>query len=205
MSSDQRHLWLNQQAPLLKIVEQSNNSKAVQWAYELLKKEYRLEMKDVSPKWLYRISQSKYDFTHKLALDYLQNATGVEEGMYYQQGYHKAIIGFLGLDRIQHGNAEIDFAISYLQSVGANPENTWLTSELPLDEIVDCFDQTTQNYVIWECICWKEMKESQPMKMLLISTFLQCYSKILERFNCFEANTKEIHFSCLQNGISIFY
>ena len=88
-------------------------------------------------KWLYRISQSKYDFTHELALDYLQNATGVEEGMYYQKGYHKAIIGFLGLDRIQHGNAEIDFSISYLQSAGANPENTWLTSELPLDEICE--------------------------------------------------------------------
>ena len=131
----QEHLWLDQMSPLLKVVEQSRSETNVSWAYELLCKRYRLEMKKVSSQWLYRVSQSKYDFTHQLALNYLQNATGVEEGEFHKVGYHKTIIGFLGFDTVQHSDAAIAFAVSYLQSVSANPENAWLVQALPLENI----------------------------------------------------------------------
>ena len=127
-----KDLWLNNQLALLKVVEQSASSTNVTWAYNLLKEEYRIAMKEVSADWLYRVSQSKYDFIHQLALDYLQNQTGVGSGEYYQKGYYKTIIGFLGFDRIQHSHEAITFASDYLTMMGANPKNTWLVQELPL-------------------------------------------------------------------------
>ena len=190
MSNEQRHLWLHQQGPLLKIVEQSNNETAVTWAYNLLKDQYRLEMKKVPSDWLYRVSQSKYTFTHKLALDYIKNVTGAEEGQYYEFGYHKTIIGFLGLDRIKHGHDEITFAISYLQSAGANPENTsWLIEEFPLADI--CRLLNSQNSKIRSL--GMHLLEGNEGKSLYEEKFTRdFFTRLLKNNNTFKFASKQI-------------
>ena len=132
---EKRALWLQQQTPLLKVVEESRNPSHVRWAYDFLVEDFRLEMKEVSPEWLYRVSQSTVEGTAELALDYLENVTGVGEGEFYAKGYHKTIIGFLGINTRTQSSEAVDFAISYLQSAMANEDNTWLIDALPLQMV----------------------------------------------------------------------
>ena len=132
----QEHLWKRDQRSLMKIVEQSQSEENIDWAYEFLKEHFRKEMKTVSGEWLYRVSQSKYDFTHTYALDYPQNVTGVEKAAFYANGYHKTIIGFLGFGMVEHSNAAISFACEYLTMMGANPDNNdWIAEEFPLEYV----------------------------------------------------------------------
>ena len=128
-------LFVRDQLSLLKVVEQSANKRNVTWAYNLLKKEFRMPMKEVSSQWLYRVSQSKYDFTRPLALDYLQNETGVGKGSFHEKGYHKTVIGFLGIEGEEHNSSAVDFACDYLTMVGADPKNTWLVDAFSLENI----------------------------------------------------------------------
>ena len=123
------------QQALMKIVEQSKNADNVTWAYEFLKEHFRKDMKKVDADWLYRVSQSKFDFTHTKALDYLQNVTGIEKGMFKDAGYHKTIIDFLGFGLVKHGYDAINFAVEYLLMVGADPTNDWIVIELPLEKV----------------------------------------------------------------------
>ena len=132
---EQATLWKRDQRSLLKVVEQSCSDDNVGWAYDFLKEHFRKEMKEVSSDWLYRVSQSKYTYTHDLALDYLKNVTGVEKGVFYDKGYHKTIIGFLGFGMVEHSTDAINFAVEYLTMMGANPKNTWLTDEFPLEYV----------------------------------------------------------------------
>ena len=132
---EQVELWKRDQVSLMKVVEQGRNETLVDWAYDFLKKHFRKEMKTVSSEWLYRVSQSKYDFIHTKALDYLQDVTGVEKGRFYDEGYHKTIIGFLGFEKVQHSDTAVEFAVEYLTMMGANPENTWLVEAFPLHNV----------------------------------------------------------------------
>jgi hypothetical protein len=132
---DQVALWKQDQVSLMKVVEQGRSENNVNWAYAFLKKHFRKEMKTVSAEWLYRVSQSKYDFIHTNALDYLQNVTGVEKGRFYEAGYHKTIIGFLGFENVEHSDDAVAFAVDYLTMMGANPENTWLVNAFPLHNV----------------------------------------------------------------------
>ncbi len=135
-STDQETLWKQDQRSLMRVVEQSRNEDSVSWAYDFLKEHFRKEMKEVSGEWLYRVSRSKYDFTHRLALDYLQNVTGVEKGNFEGKGYHKTIIGFLGFGMVEHSDEAIHFACEYLTMMGADPKNAnWIADELPLEHV----------------------------------------------------------------------
>ena len=110
-------LWKTDQRSLMKVVEQSRYEDHVQTAYDFLKEHFRKEMKEVSGDWLYRVSQSKYDFIHRLALDYLTNVIVVEKGEFYNKGYHKTIIGFWVLEWWSIDES-IRFACEYLTMMG---------------------------------------------------------------------------------------
>ena len=115
-------LWSRHMLPLLKIVEEAPHQAIVQWAYEKLKTKFRTEMQEISGDWLYRVSQSSRNFTRAIALDYLENVTGVERGLFHLHNYHKTIIAFLSLGSKMpsHSNEAIDYSIIYIRGASVS-------------------------------------------------------------------------------------
>ncbi|MEC7983677.1 MAG: hypothetical protein VX278_00855, partial [Myxococcota bacterium] len=133
-------LWSRQMLPLLKLVEEAPHSRTVKWAYEMLKKYFRLELKTIDGDWLYRVSQSKIESTRAIALSYLENDTGVGIGNLHDHGYHKTIISFLSLGKNmpEHSKEAEDYAIIYIrgQSIAENSTAPKAIAEtLTLDEV----------------------------------------------------------------------
>jgi|GEM_PF-6825341 len=130
-------LWARHMPSLLKIVEEAPHEKTVKWAYDMLKKYFRLELKTIDGDWLYRVSQSKIESTRAIALQYLEEETGVGRGLFHEHGYHKTIIAFLGLGKNMptHSTEAQDFALIYLRGESVSEAAPAIVEELSLDDV----------------------------------------------------------------------